>query len=92
MALKIKHEFRLHLVRENPATYATDRWDINGDGDGQKEFAQQMQKYSDAEITLYVREVVISDWVNSKPDEECTGQGYAHKAHGKCPGFATDRT
>jgi hypothetical protein len=26
------------------------------------------------------------------PDPPCTGSGYAHKPHGNCPGYSTDRT
>lgn len=25
-------------------------------------------------------------------DHQCSGPGYSHKAHGKCSGWATDRT
>jgi hypothetical protein len=27
-----------------------------------------------------------------KQDPPCSGPGYAHKAHGNCPGYGTDRT
>lgn len=27
-----------------------------------------------------------------EPDPPCTGSGYAHKPHGNCPGYSTDRT
>lgn len=27
-----------------------------------------------------------------KQDHPCSGTGYAHKAHGKCPGYTFDRT
>lgn len=29
-------------------------------------------------------------WNNQK--EPCSGSGYAHKAHGNCPGYTYDRT
>lgn len=29
-------------------------------------------------------------WVTQ--DHPCSGSGYSHKAHGKCPGYSTDRT
>lgn len=25
-------------------------------------------------------------------DHQCSGSGYAHKAHGRCSGYSTDRT
>lgn len=29
-------------------------------------------------------------WLNQ--DKPCSGSGYAHKAHGSCPGYTYDRT
>lgn len=92
MALLVHEEFRLSLVRENPATYATDRWSITGKGNGQQELFEHQNKWRDAEIKLYTREVVCTEWDLKKPDKQCTGSGYAHKAHGECTGYATDRT
>lgn len=27
-----------------------------------------------------------------RQDQPCSGPGYSHKSHGKCPGYSTDRT
>lgn len=30
--------------------------------------------------------------VGHRDDPPCSGSGYAHRAHGHCPGYGTDRT
>ena len=32
------------------------------------------------------------NWEWEHQDHHCSGPGYAHKAHGKCSGYGTDRT
>ena len=40
----------------------------------------------------YNRATALRDIEWNHQDHACTGSGYAHKPHGKCPGYATDRT
>lgn len=42
------------------------------------------------EYVLQVQPVAASE--ARKPDPPCEGPGYAHKPHGDCPGYGTDRT
>lgn len=92
MSLQIEKQWRLTFAQQNPVTLRADRWEREGTGNGQVVLAQARKVRPEADITLYVREVVLVAWRRVPPDKECTGSGYSHPAHGGCPGYHQDRT
>lgn len=86
-------EFKIVITHE-PPDGGTQYYEHKGRGNGQAEYAVLRERYPRDEITINTREVVltVSEWKKQKPDEICSGSGYAHSAHGQCEGYTTDRT
>lgn len=52
----------------------------------EKQFKARIAELEDRELRLRAE----LKW--HKQDHPCSGSGYSHKSHGKCPGYSTDRT